>query len=30
MPYAEHLEEAVFPSAAKVVKAVKEVLYAGE
>lgn len=30
MPYAEHLEEAVFPSAAKVVKAVKEVLYAAE
>ena len=27
MPYAEHLEEAVFPSAAKTVTAVKEVLY---
>jgi hypothetical protein len=29
MPYAEHLEEAVMPSAEKVVKAVKEVMYLG-
>jgi pyruvate dehydrogenase E1 component beta subunit len=28
MPYAENLEEAILPSAAKVIKAVKEVMYA--